>query len=188
MPETIRARLIGDRPLLMHSSRLADPLDPSAIALSRLTSKRAKTTADFEEIARAEWYGGLWLAEGRPCVPPEAIESCFAAAARMRRLGKQAQAGVACVGTPLLSYRGPSDIDALWSDKNFRFRFSVQVGGSRLMRTRPRFLEWTLAIELEYLPSVMDRAVVIEILQLGGAREGLGDWRPRFGRFRVENI
>src|SRR5882757_911382 len=67
--ERIRLRLEGTRPLLMHSGRLADPLDPAALDLAHITAKRPKTRADLEEISRREWYGGLWLHGGRPCIP-----------------------------------------------------------------------------------------------------------------------
>jgi len=40
--EKITLRLVGVGPMLMHSSRLADPLDPQAKALSKVTSKRNK--------------------------------------------------------------------------------------------------------------------------------------------------
>jgi hypothetical protein len=79
-------RLDGQRPLLMNSSAKADPLNPIKIELDRLTSKRDKTAADHEQIAKAEWHGGLWLHDGNPCIPSEAIESAFNAAARTRLL------------------------------------------------------------------------------------------------------
>ncbi len=34
--QTLRILLSGDRPLLMHSARLADPLDPITVELARL--------------------------------------------------------------------------------------------------------------------------------------------------------
>jgi hypothetical protein len=57
-------RLDGERPLLMNSSAKADPLNPIKIELDRLTSKRDKTVADHEQIAKAEWHAGLWLHDG----------------------------------------------------------------------------------------------------------------------------
>jgi hypothetical protein len=72
---TMTLRLDGQRPLLMNSSAKADPLNPIKIELDRLTSKRDKTVADHEQIAKAEWHAGLWLQDGKPCIPSEAIES-----------------------------------------------------------------------------------------------------------------
>jgi hypothetical protein len=65
--ETISLRLVGVAPLLMHYSRLADPLDPQRIKLAAVTAKRAKTEADHHRIAELEWHASLWLHEGLPC-------------------------------------------------------------------------------------------------------------------------
>lgn len=184
--ERFRVRLTGERPLLMHSSRLADPLEPIKTDLDRLTKKRDKTLADHEQIAKIEWHGGLWLHDGRPCIPSEAIKSAFIASAKTRRKGKNAKAGFACMGSPLLQYNGPSDLALLWDDKAFRLRFAVNVNDAKVMRTRPRFPEWHVIADIEFLPSLLNPHEVIEILEIAGMREGLGDWRPKFGKFSVK--
>lgn len=175
----------GTRPLLMHAGRLADPLDPNAQALARLASKRAKTPADHDAISRAEWVGSLWLYGGRPCIPAEAIESCLVAAARTRRLGRVMEASVACDQHATLEYDGPEALDDLWSDTRFRLRTGVSVARARVFRTRPRFPEWRAQVSLTVMASVVDPAQVREVLEIGGALIGIGDWRPKFGRFRV---
>ena len=186
--ERLRVRLSGERPLLMHSSRLADPLDPIKIDLDRLTRKRDKTLADHEQIAKVEWHGGLWLVDGKPCIPSEAIESAFIAASKTRRKGKHAKAGFACPISPLLQYDGPDDLPSLWDDKTFRLRFAVNVNDAKVMRTRPRFPEWHVIADVEFLPSLLNPNEVIEILEIAGVREGLGDWRPKFGKFSVTQL
>lgn len=184
--EKLRIRLTGERPLLMHSSRLADPLDPIKIDLERLTKKRDKTIADHEQIAKVEWHGGLWLTDGAPCIPSEAIESAFIAASRTRRKGKQAKAGFDCPRSPLLQYEGPRQLSELWEDKAFRFRFAVNVNDAKVMRTRARFDSWHVDVDVEFLPSLLNPNEVIEIFEIAGMREGLGDWRPKFGKFSVK--
>jgi hypothetical protein len=184
--QQISFRITGVRPLLMHSSRLVDPLDPISIDLARLTSKRAKTAADHEEIARTEWIGGLWTRAGAPCIPAEAIESAILAGAKTKRKGKQMKAGFLCNEAPLLNYDGPRGLEELWADKQFRFRHPVQVNDSRTMRTRPRFPKWHIDVNAQFLPSLLNRDDVVEFLEIAGFREGLGDWRPKFGRFKVE--
>jgi hypothetical protein len=54
------------------------------------------------------------------------------------------------------------------------------------MRTRARFPTWRATVRAEFLPTVMNRRDVVEILEIAGFREGLGDWRPKFGRFAVK--
>lgn len=111
--DTIGIRIIGERPLLMHSSRLSDPLDPASIDLARVTSKRHKTKADHEEVARLEWYGGLWTVGGAPCLPSEAVEASFAKAAALRRKTRQARAGFMVAEPAHLVFPGPTSINDL---------------------------------------------------------------------------
>lgn len=185
--ETVTMRFTGLRPLLMHSGRMCDPLDPVVRDLGRLTSKRSKTVADHEEISRVEWFGGLWLDEGVPCVPAEAIEATFLAGARMQKRGPQAAAGIQVDTAARLFYDGPEDVDELWSNKRFRLRVPVRVGSARTMRTRPRFDTWNIEFTATFLPSFLSRELILEIFTLSGVARGLGDWRPRFGRFQVEH-
>jgi hypothetical protein len=184
--ELISLRLTGTRPLLMHSSRLCDPLDPIVQDLARITRKRLKTTADHHEISRIEWFGGLWLEEGFPCVPAEAIEATFLAGARMQRRGPQAAAGIQVEAPARLFYDGPQDVDELWQQKRYRLRVPVRVGNARTMRTRPRFDTWNVEFTASFLPSFLSRASIAEIFATSGIARGLGDWRPKFGRFEVE--
>src|ERR1700724_2686344 len=79
--ETIKVRMVGAAPLLMHNGCLADPLDERSINLAAITGKRAKTRADHEEISRLEWFGGLWLNDKRPCLPAAAVKAALVDAA-----------------------------------------------------------------------------------------------------------
>jgi hypothetical protein len=85
--ERIGMKLTSVGPMLMNSSKLADPLDPETIALAAVTSKRRKTLADHRRIADLEWFGKLWLHEGRPCLTTDVLEAVFIAAAKTRGMG-----------------------------------------------------------------------------------------------------
>jgi hypothetical protein len=184
--ESIELRLVGTKRLIMHCGRLADPLDPATKALARLTGKRAKTEADHLEIARAEWNGGLWLDGGRPCIPLEALIGTFVGAAKTRKRGDEAKAGLVVVENAIIDYRGPRDLDELWSDPAFRLRTGVRVRGARTMRTRPVFDEWSVRFTAQYLPSLLDQEEIIELYRVAGFMKGIGDWRPINGAFEVE--
>jgi hypothetical protein len=90
------------------------------------------------------------------------------------------------VESPLLQYDGPRDLASLWDDKAFRLRFAVNVNDAKVMRTRPRFPAWHVVAAVEFLPSLLNPNEVIEIFEIAGMREGLGDWRPKFGKFSVK--
>ena len=178
-------RIVGVSPLVMHSGALANPLSVQAKELRKISKKRAKTDADLEYMSRVEWTGGLWLSGGVPCIPGEAIEAAFVAGARKSKRGLIARAGMISPGDWALDYDGPRDIAALWADESFRLIAGVRVGQARVMRTRPIFRRWSALVTFEYLDDQMDESDVIDILRVAGRIVGLGDWRPRFGRFEI---
>ncbi len=188
MHDAITMRLIGIAPLLMRAGQLADPLNAHAQALHRFTSKRVKTLSDHQSIARIEWRGSLWLRDGCPCVPAEAIEAAMVAAGKYTRSGRLVRAAVIVRETPMLIYDGPSDLDALYADPTFVYRCGVRVTNRTTMRTRPHFSAWSLVTTLSYLPSLIDGATLLEIARTAGGTVGLGDYRPKFGRFTVETL
>lgn len=60
------------------------------------------------------------------------------------------------------------------------------VQRSRIVRCRPRFNNWKLQFTIDILD---DENIAVptlkEILERAGATKGIGDYRPRFGRFMV---
>jgi hypothetical protein len=184
--EEISAVLIGRTPLLMHNGVLADPLDERNIALASVTGKRVKTLADHREIARLEWFGGLWLHEGRPCIPGKAIKAVMVDAAKTRNRGKSAKRALWVEQPAMLQYDGPADIRELWKDENFRHRSGVRVHGSTTQRTRARFPDWKTRISIQFLTATMNRSELEEYLHIGGYLIGIGDGRPEHGKFVVQ--
>lgn len=178
----------GTAPLLMHNSRLANPLDPAAKALKKVTGKRNKTDEDHAEMARLEFLGGLYIdPDIGPFIPGENIWRCLWDAAKKYKMGVKVKEGV-FVTTDInpLSYTGPREATKLWADENFRHMASVKVGTSRTMRCRPHFQEWRVAADGVLDPSLLEPSDLESIAETAGSLIGLGDWRPRFGRFVAE--
>ncbi|GGI30814.1 hypothetical protein [Bradyrhizobium guangdongense] len=186
--EHISLRLTGVRPLLMHNGALADPLEQRSIDLAEFTGKRIKTKADHEIIAELEWYGGLWLHRSLPCLPEHVLESVFVDGARTKRKGRAATAGMEVSAPAMLDYEGPRDLPTLWKDPEFRKRAAVRIRESKTMRTRPRFPVWSATFTASYLPSLLDRDEVVSFFRIAGAVVGVGDWRPKFGKFTVDVV
>ena len=59
----------------------------------------------------------------------------------------------------------------------------------RIMRHRPKIEKWCATIPFEIDTSVLDVATIHQLLEEGGRREGIGDYRPNrggpYGRFAV---
>jgi hypothetical protein len=184
---SLTLRIVGAAPMVHHSGQLADPLSTAAKELRKISKKKAKTDADLEQMAKVEWYGGLWLSKGRPCIPGEAIEAAFIAAARKSKRGPAAKAGMVSPENWLLEHDGSTDLDELWADESFRLRVGVRVGQARIMRTRPIFQKWAATIRIDYVDDQLDEQDVIDIMRVAGRIVGIGDWRPRYGRFEIES-
>lgn len=186
MYETIGFNVRGIAPLLMHNGQLADPLNKWSKALKGVSGKRKKTDADYAELARIEWHGGLYVdEEQRIVIPGENIEAMLISAGKKNRKGEAFKAGLLSDGMWRLSHDGPKDIESLWMDDRFRDTRKVGVNGSSIMRTRPIFRKWSLAFEVQYLPDILNKAEVVEAVQIAGRIIGLCDYTPKFGRFEV---
>ncbi len=172
--------------MLHHSSRLANPMNPFAKELKKITSKRTKTEDDYAAMAEIEWKGGLYTdADGDPCIPADMIEATLLAGAKKNKLGLKFKAGVMVARDAKIIHGGPKGIDALWADGGFIDQRMVVVQRNKILRTRPVFNDWSATIEVQYLPSVVDEAEVKQAIEVAGLMVGLGDYRPKFGRFEV---
>jgi len=158
-----------------------------------VSSQRKKTEKDFEEMARLEFMGALYINDGVPVIPGRLLKAALAgrgSAARMEKEGKAAGVGIFCDHHYVLQYDGPKDPKELWKDERFRFRIGVRVGQATVMRTRPIIPEdWSIEGELQYNEEFVDKDRLIHWLELAGNAVGLGDWRPAkggpYGRFEV---
>ncbi len=62
---------------------------------------------------------------------------------------------------------------------------TVVINRSRVMRYRPIFKEWTLNFKINVLEEQFSEDAVQQILVHAGGYKGIGDYRPKFGRFEV---
>jgi hypothetical protein len=130
--ESALYRLTAVAPLIMHNARLVDPLDPWSREIAAIAGKRFKTLADHERLAKAEFFGSAWMADGRPCIPATVIEGVIVAAAKTRKRGRQARSGIICTAKP--TQRAPTlraGSPASPQDKIVLDRFDGQHCGAR---------------------------------------------------------
>lgn len=185
--KTIKIKIKGVCPLIMHNGQLADRKCEYVKEMKKINAKKKnRTEEDFDRLERLEWEGGLWLHEGAPCLPPDSIHACVIEGARKTKSGKKATAGVWCDEPARLAYDGPKKLDELYADPRFVDSRGCKVQRARIMRTRPIFRQWGATIELTYDPKQVDEDDLREWVATAGAEVGMGDYRPRFGRFVVE--
>lgn len=62
---------------------------------------------------------------------------------------------------------------------------SVKVNQARVSRYRPRWDKWELGFKINILDEQFSPEVLKEILEYAGSAKGIGDYRPKYGRFKV---
>ena len=192
----------GTAALLMHNGMLADPLSPYTKALKNLTSNRKKSDDDHIKIAEAEFRGGLYFSEKNgPYIPGDVIDATLREGAKKKKLGK---VFFACVKTTKAEYplvykgqspdhKGSNGMTALWEaggpdNHAFVDRRGAGVQDSRIIRTRPKFEDWTLSFDFELAPCELNPENVKEAITLAGLYVGLCDFRPKYGTFAVTSF
>lgn len=147
------------------------------------TSKSKKKVYVPEEEAKRCLYKNT---NGEIYQPSEHIyQSMIRAAVDFKYEGKKTYKDVITSGIvispeeiPLIT-DAPYEIDA---------RGAV-VQRARIVRWRPRFNKWKLQFSIDILDDEnISVPVLKEILEKSGATKGIGDYRPRFGRFYVSEF
>lgn len=184
--ETLKFKIEGVVPIVLHNGQLADPLNEFSKALKKLSGQRNKTDDTYEEMAKVEWFGGLYTdKEGYAIIPAECIEATLVGGAKKRKLGKSFKSAVFVEKDARIKYKGMKPAKDLWGNDEFRFTCGVKVGTSRIMRTRPIFRDWSAEIEVNVDVSQLNAEDVQKALEDAGKMIGLCDHRPRYGRFEI---
>lgn len=196
-------RLKGLSPLLLHNGQAIDPLNQYAKEMKRISKKRAKTDEDQGLMSRIEWFMSMYhngttdqIQDGeitidpgaRVTLPATSIEAMLVMGAKKLKLGGSAKAGLIVEDDAPLEYDGPTDINKLFAAGKHLHRVAVRVGTARVMRTRPIFRVWASRVTVLFDTAVIDEPQVFDILKAAGQQVGIGDWRPRFGRFEAERV
>ena len=177
----------------MHNGLMADPTNPKVRRIKEITSKGSKklTESDYEERDRLEWEAGLyWDEKDGAIIPSDNIERCIQLGAQKSRIGKDVQAAVFCSDVHArLDYEGSRNLDKCYADPRFTLRKGVAVQKARIIRIRPMFpTGWSITFSVEFDDTILNEKNLLKAMQDAGALIGLGDWRPKFGRFLVEVV
>lgn len=188
MLQIVKYQLIGVVPLHQHNGRLANPLDLWSKRIKEVSGKRVKTDADHEELFRLEWYGSLYLEDGKPCIPGPCVDATLINAAKKSKKGAQAKAGMLCEANFPITHDGDEDMEKLWLDERFRFQALMRVGTAKVVRTMPSFFPWSVIIAVSYNDSLLNAADIDRFVKIGGEQIGILEGRPRFGRYNAQKL
>ena len=154
--------------------------------IKKLTGKRKKTEADHIEIRRLEFLAGLYMDEYGPIVPTRCVRAMLIHGARKDKNGKQFESGLFIETSPSVEYDGPRSAQEMWEGG---FAWSTPCGNQRstIIRTRPRFEEWSITFVAELDTELVSLADYQLALARAERSVGLLDGRTiGFGRFNSE--
>ena len=196
----------GTTPILLHNNQSADPLNIYSRVMKLLNAKQSKkrTDQDHLELSRVEWEAGLYLDEdGKITLPGYGVEAAIKSAAKLSRNAQDIKKGVrveemfcdfkyvGVQGKADPIPKSPEDVPTKSLEPVFAKHFDRRLaknGTSTIVRTRPRFNEWTVEFTILYDETIITERTLLEIMQNGGKYCGLFDYRERYGHYEVKVI
>jgi len=174
--ESYNVQLEGTRPLLMHRI----PID--------LGSTKGKRSNNYDPKKEAE--AALYKnSEGQVIVPSLNILAALKQAGTDYKVpgrGKKTFKNYIYAGVGIEPFEIPLQTNGTDPRKAWEIDLQpVVVVRSRVMRSRPRFNQWGLAFIMEILDPIIQPEILKEILESAGRYQGLCDFRPLFGLFKV---
>lgn len=183
----VHAIIEGTSPLLQHRF----PDDGALEETSNAVETRDKYADDWKKAAYVTENGDLYQ-------PAIHIEECLKKAAvnykvagRRGKTFKDAFSAGIFVRPDFIPHgiKMPDQISRDPSGRVYCDVRPVRVQRARVMRQRFAFaVGWRLAFDIEFNEDLVDAKVIQKVLQDGGEQVGIGDFRPRFGRFRVASF
>lgn len=120
-------------------------------------------------------------------LPADAFSAAICSAAAATKQKKIFTAAVIVDADARLIYPGEQSVLNMIRNSSFRDTRLVRIGQARVMRTRPFFKEWHAEFNLIYSEPV-ESDHIIRAVKHAGLMVGVGDFRPRFGRFEITAI
>jgi hypothetical protein len=175
-------------PLLMKSTRGVNPLDPLVKEQKSLTSLRKKTDDDIMRLMEIDYeLGAYYDDEVGFYIPAEMIEACIREGAKANRLGEKAKIAIFVNQEKIkLIHNGPTELMEAYETVDYKDIRIVTVNRAKITRCRPRFNRWALEFTVDLDTDIMNEDEFLTALDIAGRQKGLGDYRPRYGRFAVK--
>lgn len=185
----MKVKLSGLGQILLHNNQMLIPKNYYKLEFDKVKNKKPKTEADLERLANIEFLAGLYLDDNVVVIPIKMQLATFIKGAMKDKKGPVAKAGVYFdKNSPLIFDGDGMTPEELYEDGDFTSTEIVRVGMSSVPRVRPIFPNWSVDIEMTYDEDIIDDDVILQAWRRAGQLIGMGDWRPRYGRFTVKQL
>jgi len=174
-PYTVRVSVEGSCDMLFHRWD-SDAVDVKSAAAK---NSKAKKTDDLESYVYR-------MTDGNIALPGEYLRRSICEAAKFRadpRSPRKSSKDLFNAGVVVLT-----DLASLGTKKwDFEDRRRVLIQRNAITRTRPAFrIGWKASFDIMViLPEYIDRHALRETIEAAGRLIGVGDFRPKYGRFGI---
>ena len=197
----------GINGLLCSNVAYSDPLGDYAKYKQFFTDKKGKAKTDgvHRAVRVLDWLlSGYWMKEGkvnvdegentvdfegfsRPYMPSANFQKCLRNAATKWKLGKDVLRSVIVHNNPELEYDGPKDAIEMINHREPKLQLAAFTGRGGWVN-RLYLPNWKARFQVLLDDELMGMDQLRRIAIMAGKAEGLGTWRPRYGRFEVTEI
>jgi hypothetical protein len=184
---TVDVRIKGVAPLMQHRFPMPDLSDMSK------GGKKSSGAKDYTQ----EWRDYLYVdSVGQVYQPSSHIEGALVkAAVNFKVTGKRGKSYKDLIVAnvivdperiPHVGFANPDELDADGDKPMYLDVRPVIIQRARVVRIRPCFKAgWELEFEVQVNDDEIQPDLLQDILALAGKAVGIGDYRPKFGRFQV---
>lgn len=186
---TVNCSITGISPLMQH--RFPIPTD----VLKPKGGKRVTGAVDYSQ----EWRTYLYVTPNNQIYQPSShIEGCMLkAASQFKVTGRRGKSykdlfAANVIVSPDKILHGVEMPDELDDDADKQLYLDVRpviVQRARVIRLRPTFKPgWKLDFEIQVTDDQLPSEILNDVIVLAGKTVGIGDFRPKFGRFIVSEF
>lgn len=175
--EIVKYKITGVCPILMHNIN------------SMLLKKPRATSHEDWEVSEPFMRAKSYLEGDKFILPPRLFFGLLKAAAKrsgIKQPGKRSSYEQILKSVVFIT--DGMNLNSKFEDHEKEQAF-VTVNKSKVLRCWPKLNEWSGIIEITNADTkALPTEVLTELLEFSGRFVGLGDYRPSFGRFKVEKI
>lgn len=192
--QQIKARFTGIAPLLQNNPQSVDPFNKYSVMKKPLTSKRSKTEDDILQVRIIETESKVFWddIQKEVYVPTRWVMASIAKHSfKQAKISKDTIRGAVFMTSQQakLEYDGMNKVkklsDISKSDQLTTLLILPQQQ-VRLAKSFPIFHNWSFEVELEFDDTVVDLTDLKRVIEYGALFGGYGDFRPTYGRAKVE--
>lgn len=203
--KTIKVKWVGIRPLILSNPQTVQLSNRYASESRRLNTllKAARKKQDEHKLAeleqlqiRNDWEASsYWDDKAKKFfVPDTLILACIRNGAAAAKKGKDIDRAVLISETEahIETAIKHNSLEGYFNDSAFRLECPCKVPpktGALIWKARCMIpTGWSIQFQIEYDDNIVADKSLTEALELAGRLSGLGGWRPKYGRFLVEEI